>query len=433
MTPQGNFLVMAPVAPARESELRRLLGSMNRSVGVVDPDNALIPFGRFDRLHFARLLILSDPTATDITIYGVPAPRLAPSLVFFGDCDGPGDVLLREFAARAGLGLRQLFSCCEGFSDGADLRQWMRRHSRPPIANYVNTIGRTVRQIREEKALYDSLSAYLATPEAALKIRQPQELRRGLVAYAAAQQRSGAFVLSEPEPTPSAWWLANIAHAVGGAALLLLLLPFLLLLLPVFLWELRRHETTDPQIVPRPDAAYRSEIAAHEDFDVTNPYIVIGCLKPGLFRRMTAVALLLATDYGARHVFNRGHFARVKTIHFARWVFVNGREQLFFASNYDGSLEAYMDDFINKVGWGLNLLFSNGVGYPKTNWLIEDGSSDEQKFGYYLFRHQLPIDVWYKACPGLTAFDMTRNSSIRNGLKKPAMTDGEVREWLNLF
>jgi hypothetical protein len=35
---------------------------------------------------------------------------------------------------------------------------------------------------------------------------------------------------------------------------------------------------------------------------------------------------------------------------------------MLFASNYDGSLESYMDDFINKVAWGLNLVFSNGVG-----------------------------------------------------------------------
>ena len=56
----------------------------------------------------------------------------------------------------------------------------------------------------------------------------------------------------------------------------------------------------------------------------------------------------------------------MKTIHFARWVFIDGKRRMFFASNYDGSLESYMDDFIDKVAWGLNLVFSNGVGYPRT-------------------------------------------------------------------
>ena len=65
-----------------------------------------------------------------------------------------------------------------------------------------------------------------------------------------------------------------------------------------------------------------------------------------------------------RHVFNRGNLAGVKTIHFARWVFLDGKRRVFFASNYDGSLESYMDDFIDKIAWGLNIVFSNGFGYP---------------------------------------------------------------------
>ena len=77
-----------------------------------------------------------------------------------------------------------------------------------------------------------------------------------------------------------------------------------------------------------------------------------------------------ALDYATRHVFNRGNLAGVKTIHFARWVFLDGRRRVFFASNYDGSLESYMDDFIDKIAWGLNLVFTNGVGYPKTRWLV---------------------------------------------------------------
>jgi len=105
MTPQGNFLVIAPVLPGREDASRQLLGSMNARPGVVDAQNTLVPFGQFDRLHFARLLILTDPTARDIAAYGVTVPDLPPTLVFFGDCDGSGDAFLREVADRATPGL----------------------------------------------------------------------------------------------------------------------------------------------------------------------------------------------------------------------------------------------------------------------------------------------------------------------------------------
>ena len=66
----------------------------------------------------------------------------------------------------------------------------------------------------------------------------------------------------------------------------------------------------------------------------------------------------------------------MQTIHFARWVFLDDKTRVLFASNYDGSHQSYMDDFINKVGWGLNLVFSNGVGWPRTDWLIAAAARD---------------------------------------------------------
>ncbi len=71
------------------------------------------------------------------------------------------------------------------------------------------------------------------------------------------------------------------------------------------------------------------------------------------------------------------------------------------------------------------------------DWLIREGAMNEQKFKYHIHRHQLPVEVWYKAYPGLTAFDLLRNSRIRQGLdqgiQRHAMSDDEIREWLNLF
>jgi hypothetical protein len=159
----------------------------------------------------------------------------------------------------------------------------------------------------------------------------------------------------------------------------------------------------------------------------------MGSVKPGLFRRWILAFFLWVVNYTTRHIYNRGRLARVTTIHFARWVFLDGKKRLLFASNYDGSLESYMDDFINKVALGLNLVFSNGIGYPTTNWLILDGAKDEQKFKYYIRRHELATEVWYNAFPGVSNLDMKRNMLIRQGLDHPYMTDSELQEWLQLF
>ena len=82
---------------------------------------------------------------------------------------------------------------------------------------------------------------------------------------------------------------------------------------------------------------------------MTNQFSAMGSVKPGLFRRLIMILVLSAIDYTARHIFNRGRLARVISIQFARWVFLDGKKRVIFASNYDGSLESYMDDFINKV------------------------------------------------------------------------------------
>lgn len=426
-------MVVAPLDANREGELRNLLVSMNFRPGVVNPQNAIVPFGQFDRLHFARFLILADPTLDDIREYEVPPPTAVASLAFLGDCDGDASDFLPDLVRRAGNGLRQIFAHCQGFIPSGDLLQWMKDHSQPPAAMYVNWVGRTVQQIDEESALRNALVEYLDRHGVALAMQSPRQIWEKLIAFVNEEVEAGRLTLTPPQPTPFGWWLRNLVHCIAVPIILLLLAPILLLYLPIFVFQLRRREKRDPEILPRPDLSHVKQLADLEDHDVTNQFSALGSVKPGHFRRWTVTFLVWILDYGARHIFNRGHLTRVNTIHFARWVFLDDKQRLFFASNYDGSLESYMDDFINKVAWGLNLVFSNGVGYPRTNWLILDGAKDEQKFKRYIRRHELPTEVWYNAHPGLTAFEMERNSRIREGVEKTFMADNEIREWLKLI
>ena len=159
----------------------------------------------------------------------------------------------------------------------------------------------------------------------------------------------------------------------------------------------------------------------------------MGTLKPGWFRRTTLTFVLWIVSYTTRHIYTHGFLARVGTIHFARWTFLDDKHRLLFASNYDGSLESYMDDFINKVAFGLNVVFTNGVGYPRTRWLLLDGAKDEQKFKYFIRRHELPTEVWYNATPGSPPWRRSGTAESGAGLEQPAMTDAEAREWLRLL
>lgn len=433
MTPQSNLMILAAIDPQHEVELRSLLASMNREPGVIDPLNSLVPFGRFERLHFGRILILDDQTLDDITVYGLSRVNYPLYLAILADFDGPLETFFTEFAHQAGHGLRRIFSHCLGYEPGVDLLAWMKARSTPAAASYVNWIGRTVQQVREEAVLRQALETYIQKNSASLRIMQPSQARNALRLFIAAEQQAGRISLTPHAAAPLGWKLRNLFNLVGVPLVLLLLSPLLLLYLPIFLVQLRLRERSDPEVAPRVDPAHANLLASLEDHDVTNQFSAMGTLKPGLFRRLTTRFVLLVIDYSARHIFNRGRLARVTTIHFARWVFLDGRKRVIFLSNYDGSLESYMDDFINKVAFGLNVVFSNGIGYPRTNWLLLDGAKDEQKFKDFLRRHQMPTQVWYNACQGLTALERKRNALIRDGFEQSSMTDSAIKEWLQLF
>jgi len=429
-------MVIAPIKAGAEESLRRLLATMNKRPGVVDPHNALVPFALFDRLHVARFVVFSDVTLGDVAAHGVAVPQLPTYLVFLGDCDGPAREQLADMAQRARHGLQQIFSFCDGFQPSTDLLGWLLANDRPVAAAYVNWIGRTVKQIREEDALHRALVAravHRVGDPSAQANDDPQSIRQDLIQFVRAETDAGRLVLTPPQRTPLGWQIRNLLHAILWPLLLLAVLPVAVLLSPLFLYQLRRLERTDPEFVMRPDPAAVARLHELEDHDVTNQFSAIGSVKPGLFRRWTLTFVFGGLDYASRHVYKRGYLTRVQTIHFARWAFFDDKRRVVFASNYDGILESYMDDFINKVAWGLNLAFSNGVGYPRTAWLLAKGARNEQAFKNYLRRHEVPSDVWYKAYPGLTAVDLARNSRIRRGLERVAMSDAEVRDWLNLL
>lgn len=433
MTPQSSFMVVAPIQPKLETELRRLLASMNDAPGRVNASNALIPFAQFDTLHVARFLILDDKTSEDIGVYGLPPITYPLQLAFLGDMDGDEEDFLNELAQRAATGLRAIFSCCEGFTHDTDLVDWMKQHRNPSIANYVNTRGRTVRKVREESALRDAIERYLASNAASLQGLPSREIRASLREFVNAETVAGRLTLSEESATPIKWWIANMLHLLGMPLLFLLASPFLVVLAPFYLLRLRHLENTDPELCATVDQAHSDELAVSEDHDVTNQFSAMGSLKPGLVRLLTTIGVLSVVNYGARHLVRPGRLGRIRTIHFARWAFLDGRKRMIFCSNYDGSVESYMDDFINKTGFGLNASFSNGIGYPRTNWLVLDGCTDERKYKEFLRRHTMPTQVWYKAYPSLTAIDLERNTRIRQGLESSSMSDQEAREWISLL
>src|SRR6202030_801032 len=169
-------MVVAPIDPRREEELRSVLASMNDAPGRVNAGNALIPFAEFDTLHFARLVILDDKTLEDVRIYDLPVRAYPLYLAFLGDFDGDVNAFLGKLVKRAGKGLRSIFSCCEGFTGDTGPVGWKKEPETPIRCAYVNWRGRTVRRIREEAALKKALEDYLQSHAPALSGIPPGEV-----------------------------------------------------------------------------------------------------------------------------------------------------------------------------------------------------------------------------------------------------------------
>src|SRR5712691_9043312 len=121
----------------RPSELDSLLSLLHRMAA--DPaGNALIPFGRFGQVHFARLLVLDesiDPSGR----------RTPPYLLFITDIDDPLDGFLEQLVDIAESGVDQLWSCCEGYPPlaartRASRLAYLRTRIIPADAVYINTI-----------------------------------------------------------------------------------------------------------------------------------------------------------------------------------------------------------------------------------------------------------------------------------------------------
>jgi len=418
---QEALNVIAKVESGHEAALADVLAEVRADPG----QNAVLPFGALRRCHFGRLLVL--PATTDLQ-----GRALSPRLLLLGDCDGPVDTFVETLVETAGVGLDRLFKHCEGYPAHPTRRSridFLTGKNQHVDANYVHRPGRTVAQIRGEAELAAALRAELERERPA---NLPAlEIRRRLRTFVESTPTL-RWALKPAKGLPLSFRLRRageaVAYPLGALTLSPLALPAAALLLAL----VRREEQREVPDHVRPNLKLVRELAALEDIAAHSGFTAAGFVKPGTVRNAVIRCVLPLIGYGTRYLFTHDSLAGVKTIHFARWIPLDDYRRVIFCSNYDGSLESYNNDFINLVAWGLNLVFSNGYGYPKTDFLLFGGASREQEFKDFLRNHQLPTPIWYSAYPELTAVNVERNTAIRRGLSG-ALNEREAGAWLRLL
>ncbi|WP_207284014.1 hypothetical protein [Pseudomonas sp. FW300-N2F2] len=109
---------------------------------------------------------------------------------------------------------------------------------------------------------------------------------------------------------------------------------------------------------------------------------------------------------------------RISSIHYARWVIFDNDSRLLFTSNFDGTWEKYLRDFVELAAAGLDAIWNNCVGYP--------GAKPYEGFATYVRSHQVETNLFYAAYPAasvptvLKALDWAeKTTTYQRELAKP--------------
>jgi hypothetical protein len=402
-------------------ELRTLVNEIGKDIR----GNRHIPFTSFRLLHFASLVLHEDPG------YG-------PLLVFESNFDGPLDGYVDELYDRAAEALHGLYSCCRDYAaanagDRAQILSYLRAHVIRPNAGYVGNVGRTLERVRQESALRDSLENYLDDlVKGGEGQAPPDSIRQKLQTFVRNQSELGWALQNPPRQTAVERFMPWI-KIMAAVLMAVVLLPVLIPVFIIGLIVLRNKETRDPPTPNFEDKDHTKELVEREDRThiVQNHMASVTLVKPGIFRQIVLRAILWLANLVAG-ISTNGTLLGIPSIHFAHWSLIDNGRRLLFVSNFDGSWENYLDDFIDKGSSGLTGVWSNTVGFPRTRFLFLDGARDGARFKAFARDSQRYTNAWYSAYPDLTVQTIDNNSKIRDDMFSP-LDDAAIRAWLWRF
>lgn len=420
---QQALTLVAAIVPGREAELDSWLRDNKRAL-----QRGL---ERSSTTHFARWVILPPSEDEDGKLIGERS-----LLAFESNFDGQLEAHVADLRAALGSLLDGAFADAEGYpgsAEFADLLRFFRKGSLRAAAFYVAHGGLSVGVIQGDVTLRRAVERRLGERSQGARVRGESALELAAdlqrVARGVAAERGltlGHVDRGLPQSSSSvvmAALRAALAQPFG------VLLAFVLS--PFFEWRdavVRRRQPSfrTPVLVQKRDG-----IGLEEDRVDQNGLTHLVPIKPGWYRSFALKMMVLVVrglaDFGARV----GRLGGIETIHFARWVVLPDRRLLFF-SNYDGSWEAYLGDFIDKASIGLTMIWTNTLWYPKTRLLLFQGARDEGAFKEWTRAYQVPTQVWYSAYPFASVGDVLKNARIRE-LLGSAITPQRSEELLGLL
>ena len=404
MITQHPLILLTPVQPGKLDSLNEILSKMKAAL----QSGTESEFKKLQTVHYARWVILSRESFRDEPALPVPL-----RLIFSSNYDGDEDAHFDDLVSVLEKYIDEVYACCEGYPEAGArnaesrkkyLKQWRIKNS----AFYVGAPGRSLNQIHQENSLRNHIWSFV------LKNNWEGKPAREI------HQAIRNEIDSKPEFTwskekakvPGIKWLPLIAYGL----LILAVLPFMIVwILYIFFFHELRDKYKPTTLSQIPDSLV-SKLEKDEDLFPQNQFTQIVVMKPGLVRQLNFRIWMLRTKVLASYMFVKGKLLNIPTIHFARWVLFDNKKHVLFFSNFDGSWQQYLGDFIDQSGWGLSGIFSNTVNFPTTRFMITGGAYDEEHFLAWSRSTQIPTHVWYSAYPHLSIQNIINNTRIRNEL-----------------
>jgi len=392
-----------------------------------------------------------------ISAFARLAAELPTLLAWESNHDRRTDAYLAE-VARGVPSIERVFECCVGYRPGLiaqvdDWVAWMKQRTYPAGAFYTSYRGMSRSRILNDHEVHQAIRAVLdQPPRLALGGVPPAEIQRRICeAVGQRYPRLDRSATLDVEPKLRLAVLAGIVAVLGAAVLAVLVLPWLAgggwIALPVALIvlgaagyrALRRRECRDLATAYVRPVDVAPGVRAAEDQVTQNQLTHIVDIKPGVFRLALLWLVLRGIDLLARFYFVHGALGGITAIHFARWVIlrdprpgrtgVTRRHRLLFFSNYDGSWESYLGEFIDRAASGLTAVWSNTRGFPATERLLGLGARDEEAFKQWTHEHQIATQVWWSGVPDSTVQNILDDLWIRSRLDR-GLADHELATWL---
>ncbi|HEV2694532.1 MAG TPA: hypothetical protein VG347_16685 [Verrucomicrobiae bacterium] len=367
---QNALTAIIPILPGQLTALTNYL----QLIGTDVENNPHVRFRQTPSTHFARWVILNDPSA----------PRL-----YFSACyDGTLQDYIGELTMNLGAGMEPIWLCCQGYppraaQDPVKFAEFLKPYCQEPDIFLIAFPGLSAQEIIRNQAFREQLDDHLDTLP-----RNPATPLTPVTVPVPPAKSIGTILMDLFWPL--ATWLINLLVGIRPGA------------------------PAQNTVVTT-----KNDLLAAEDKVVQNQMTIVSPVKKGIWPGLLLRFFLWLgskTDKPAPD----GKLSGLSTIHFARWVRIDDGKNLLFESNYDGSWENYIDDFGDHAATAMNAVWGISVGFPK------GGCLDIEAFKDGIRRYQHPAQFFYSAYPTQTVRNIATDRRLRQNPDSASFKSGAL-------